>query len=54
MDDESERDILRGMEDERDDLSMTWDEYILYLLEVDRSDVNDDCLRHLSEVVGRD
>lgn len=39
------------MNAERDSLWMGWEEYILYILEIDREDVNEDALSQLAEVL---
>jgi len=38
-----------GLEREKEKLGLRWDEYLLYILEVDRGDVNEDALNQLAD-----
>jgi len=38
-----------GLEREKEQLDIPWDEYLLYILEVDREDVNEDALNQLAD-----
>lgn len=43
--------IISGYAEEREDLDMDWSEYVCYILEVDKEDVNHDELIQLSAVL---
>lgn len=44
---------IRDMDAERADLGMSWEDYLCYLIEVDRESANDDGLGELAVVLAR-